>query len=140
MALAAMLVSDRQDWCTPRDFFDRLDAEFSFTIDACASDANALLPRYWTIRENALWQSWKGERVFCNPPYGPHQRDFIRKAATAGAELVVLLIPARVDTAIWHDLIFPNAEVRFVRGRLKFSGASNAAPFPSAVVIFRSAD
>jgi len=50
--------------------------------------------------------------------------------------LVVCLIPSRTDTKYWHEFIFPNAEIRFLKGRLKFGGHKNSAPFPSAIVIF----
>ena len=53
------------------------------------------------------------------------------------AECAVLLLPSRTDTMIWHDCIFGKAEVRFLRGRLKFAGAKNGAPFPSAIVIYQ---
>ena len=129
--------SKKHDWQTPRNFFDPLNAEFEFTIDAAASPENALLPRYWTVDDDALLQSWVGERVWCNPPYGREQRAFIKKASECRAEVSVLLIPARPDTAVWHDFIFPIAEVRFIRGRIKFVGGKSAAPFPSALVIYR---
>ena len=127
----------REDWGTPPALFSELHAEFNFTIDAAASPVNAKLPRYWTIENNALLQDWRGERVFCNPPYGKTQKDFIRKAAECKADIAVLLIPARTDTLIWHECIFNIAEIEFIKGRLRFEGATGNAPFPSAVVIYR---
>ena len=128
--------SDRHDWQTPPSVFDPLHAEFRFTVDAAASHRNALLPHYWTEHDDALAQDWAGERVWCNPPYGRTQKLFIEKAARMEADVAVLLIPARPDTAAWHDWIFPLAEVRFIRGRLYFSEAGRA-PFPSAIAIWR---
>lgn len=81
-----------------------------------------------------------GSRVFCNPPYGKAIGDWVRKAYEEGHKentLVVMLIPARTDTRYFHDYIQHRAEVRFVRGRLKFGGQNNSAPFPSMVVVFR---
>ena len=77
--------------------------------------------------------------VWCNPPYGRNVGRWVQKASeTAKAgDVVVMLLPARTDTAWFHDLIWQKAEVRFVRGRLKFGGCKNAAPFPSMVVVFR---
>lgn len=74
-----------------------------------------------------------------NPPYGREIRKWVRKAyeeAQKGAT-VVCLLPARTDTAWWHDYVMRAVEIRFVQGRLRFGGAANGAPFPSCVVIFR---
>ncbi len=73
-----------------------------------------------------------------NPPYGREIKKWMEKAyleSTKGA-VVVCLVPARTDTAWWHDYAMLG-KVRFIRGRLKFSGAKHSAPFPSAVVVFR---
>lgn len=83
---------------------------------------------------------WGGYRVWCNPPYGRYIREWVAKAAAAGdegAEVVVMLLPARTDTKWFHDYIYHKAEIRFIRGRLKFGGSKNSAPFPSMIVIFR---
>ena len=127
---------ERFDWQTPPEIFDPLHREFGFTIDAAATKENALLPRYWTKEDDALVQDWGGERVWCNPPYGKFQIPFIRKAAQRKAEIAVLLIPARTDTLIWHECIFGVAEVRFIKGRIRFDGKFRA-PFPSALCIYQ---
>ena len=81
-----------------------------------------------------------GETVFCNPPYGRKIYDWVAKCYHESRKpntKVVLLIPARTDTRYFHDFIYHKAEeVRFLRGRLKFGGAKNSAPFPSMIVIF----
>ena len=80
-----------------------------------------------------------GYRVFCNPPYGKSLKEWVRKAYEESRKpntLIVMLIPARTDTSFFHDYILNRAEVRFLRGRLKFGGAKNSAPFPSMVVVF----
>ena len=138
----ALFTSNKNDWQTPPDFFARVNREFMLTVDAAASAENAMLPRYWTAEDNALEQDWTGERVWCNPPYGTAQKAFVRRAAECQADIAVVLIPARPDTALWHDFIFPHAraEVRFLRGRLRFVGAADSAPFPSALVIYRGAE
>jgi phage N-6-adenine-methyltransferase len=125
------------EWETPQDFFDKLNAEFSFTLDACASAENAKCSKFYTLRENGLAQAWQGERVWCNPPYGRHIQKWIEKCANEPSDLTVMLIPARTDTKAWHQWIFDKAEIRFIKGRLKFGGHKNSAPFPCAVVIFR---
>lgn len=131
--------SKTDDWATPQEFFDSLNDEFSLFWDVCASHTNAKLPLYWTREEDGLAASWRGKRVWMNPPYGREIGKWIAKAATGGAELCVCLLPARTDTKWFHTHILnnPRAEVRFVKGRLKFGGAANAAPFPSMIVIFR---
>lgn len=83
---------------------------------------------------------WGGSRVFCNPPYGREIGEWVRKCYEEGHKegtIVVMLIPARTDTRYFHDYILNRAEVRFVRGRLRFGDAETGAPFPSMVVIFR---
>jgi phage N-6-adenine-methyltransferase len=132
--------SKSNEWATPQEFFDRMDAEFRFTLDAAATPENAKCDRYFTIEDDALAKSWAGERVWLNPPHGRSLHKWIAKAATEPTEITVMLIPARTDTRAWHRHIFGKAEVRFIEGRLKFNGHHKDAPFPSAVVIFRRAD
>lgn len=126
-------------WSTPQDFYDELDSEFHFSLDPCATPDNAKCDKYFTIEDDGLAQDWSNDIVFMNPPYGKAIRHWIKKAhdeSKKGA-VVVCLIPARTDTSYWHDYVIGGgAEVRFIRGRLRFGGSSNSAPFPSAVVIF----
>lgn len=128
--------SASDEWTTPQPLFDRLDAVFHFTLDPCATAANARCRRFFTIAEDGLAQNWDGERVFMNPPYGRAIGDWVKKAAEAQA-LVVCLLPARTDTRWWHDYVVgAGASVSFVKGRLHFSDSAINAPFPSAIVIF----
>jgi phage N-6-adenine-methyltransferase len=129
--------SRTDEWETPQALFDALHAEFNFTLDPCATAENAKCDKFYTRAEDGLSQSWGGY-VFMNPPYGRAIGNWMKKAlesALAGAT-VVCLVPARTDTAWWHDFA-TQGEIRFLRGRLKFGGCQNSAPFPSAVVIFR---
>lgn len=132
--------SATDDWATPPDFFEAVNAEFDLLWDVCASHQNTKLPLYWTKDEDGLKASWRGKRIWMNPPYGSEIGKWVEKAATGGAEICVCLLPARTDTRWFHDHIYenPRAEIRFVKGRLKFGGAKNSAPFPSMLVIFRS--
>ena len=131
--------SNIQTWETPQDFFNKLDDLFGFTLDACASSDNAKVSNYYTVEQNALVQDWKGV-VWCNPPYGREQVKFIQKAydeSVKHGSTVVCLIPARPDTKVWQDLIFNHADqVCFIKGRLKFGNSKDAAPFPSALIVF----
>lgn len=136
-----MFSSKDQTWETPQDFFDKLDDEFNFTLDPCCTHETAKCEKHYTPEEDGLSQCWGGEIVFMNPPYGREQPNWIKKAykeSLKNGTTVVCLIPARTDTKVWHDIIFPNAEIRFIKGRLKFGGSKNSAPFPSAVVIFKN--
>lgn len=129
-----------REWATPPEVFEPLHAEFRFTVDACATAHNAKLPRFWTEEQNGLEQSWQGERVFMNPPYGREIYAWTRKARTSGAELVVGLLPASTDLAWWHDDVWSvGAEVRYLRGRVRFltDGPYRASGFfPSVIVIW----
>jgi phage N-6-adenine-methyltransferase len=123
-------------WATPQDLFDQLNEEFAFTLDVCAVPDNAKCEAYYTEADDGLQQSWTGS-CWMNPPYGNAIPNWVAKAhqsADNGAT-VVSLVPARVDTRWWWNHC-RYAEIRFLRGRLKFGGGANPAPFPSAVVIF----
>lgn len=132
--------SKTNEWATPQDFFDKLNQEFGFTLDVAATDENTkVLGRYFTEKDDGLNQSWDNELVWCNPPYGRTLKNWVKKASEATGGVVVMLIPARTDTSYFHDYIYkkPNVEIRFIRGRLKFGGSKNSAPFPSMIVVFK---
>ena len=135
-----MFSSEKDDWETPQDLFDELDDEFHFTLDAASSDLNAKCEKHYTVEDDGLSQSWAGNNMFLNPPYGRNMKDWMRKAyeeSQAENTTVVVLVPARTDTAWFHDYVYGKAELRFLRGRLKFGGCENSAPFPSLVVVYR---
>lgn len=135
-----MFSSKTDEWYTPQEFFDKLDAEFHFNLDPCATDFNHKCDRYFTKDDDGLQQKWGGCRVFVNPPYGRVIGDWVKKSYEESKKpdtVVVMLIPARTDTKWFHEYIYGKAEIRFIKGRLKFGGCPNAAPFPSMVVIFR---
>ncbi|WP_442773992.1 DNA N-6-adenine-methyltransferase [Lactococcus hircilactis] len=135
-----LMFSSKTDlWSTPWDFFDKLNDEFHFTLDPCSTHENAKCYKHFTIEEDGLLQDWGNEVVFCNPPYGRQIKDWVKKAYKESRKdntTVVMLIPARTDTIYFHEYIYHKAEIRFIKGRLKFGDAKNAAPFPSMVVIF----
>lgn len=132
----AMFESARSDWETPRAFFAALDAEFGFDLDVCATASTAKCRRYYSPEDDALSQRWTGV-CWMNPPYGRGVGEWIRKAYLSSLEgaTVVCLVPARTDTAWWHEYCM-RGEIRFVRGRLRFGGCRHNAPFPCAVVVF----
>ncbi len=113
-----------EHWATPKDVYAKLDAEFGFTLDPCPLNG-----------DGGLTRSWRGERVYCNPPYGRGVASWLAKASEA--ELAVYLLPARTDTVWWHEYAMQAQEIRFLRGRLRFGDAKAGAPFPSVVLVFR---
>jgi len=141
MITSGLMSSLSDDWGTPQKVFDDLNAEFGFTVDVCASKHNFKVSNYYSVEQNGLEQAWQGV-VWMNPPYGRTIKFWMQKAYKAwlGGATVVCLVPARTDTAWWHDYAAKASEIRFIRGRLKFEQPglkSDAAPFPSAIVIFR---
>lgn len=128
----------RKDWETPPDLFAEYDAEFGFTLDVCATPENAKCERYFTPSHNGLDQAWGDNVCWMNPPYGREIGAWMHKADLAARQgaTVVCLVPARTDSAWWHDYAM-KGEIRFLRGRVKFVGADHNAPFPCALVVFR---
>jgi phage N-6-adenine-methyltransferase len=134
-----MMSSRSGDWETPLDVFLPLYREFSLGLDVCATSSTAKCDRY--IDQDSLDKDWHSISIGCgcwmNPPYGNGIGAWVKKAyveSTKGAT-VCCLLPARTDTAWWHDYCM-RGEIRFIRGRLCFGG-KGPAPFPSAVVIFK---
>ena len=133
--------SKSDEWATPQEVFDELDKEFHFNLDPCATSENHKCETFYTLQDNGLERSWGGYRVFCNPPYSKMTK-WVEKCYREGCKdntTVVLLIPSRTDTRYFHDFIYQRAEIRFIKGRLRFNGHTDPAPFPSMVVIFRGA-
>lgn len=112
-----------QEWKTPDDLYAALEAEFHFTLDPCQSG-----------RTDGLARSWRGHRVYCNPPYH-HIEPWLAKRHEA--DCVVYLLPSRTGAGWWADALTAN-EIRFIRGRLRFSASGSNAPEWSVVLIYRS--
>lgn len=127
------------EWETPQAFFDELNKEFHFTLDPCCTDENAKCTKHYTIEQDGLKQDWTGETVYCNPPYGRTMGLWVRKCYEhfCRGGTAVMLIPARTDTKVFHEYIYGKAEIRFVRGRLRFGNSKMDAPFPSMIVIYK---
>jgi len=137
-----MFSSKKMDWETPQVLFEQLNRKFKFDLDACASDENHKIDNYFTEKDDALVQKWGGN-VFVNPPYGRSIGDFIKKAYEEHLRdpnrFIVMLVPSRTDTRYWQDYVIDKSTIKYIRGRLKFevSGvATDAAPFPSALVVY----
>jgi len=140
MALQKAMVSSKSnEWSTPWDFFNELNKEFEFTLDPCCTHENAKCKKYYTLKEDGLKQDWSNEVVFMNPPYGGNTRIWMEKAYNESLKgaIIVCLIVSSTDRSYWHDFIFPKAaQIRWVRGRIKFGNSKSTAPFASAIVIF----
>ena len=149
----------KDDWQTPQDLYDALDAEFQFSVDA-ACDSKSCRCEFGIAHDLGLdaltldWyeysKSFYSQSFFLNPPYSRgKQYKFVKKAKEEADKgcLVVCLLPARTDTKIFHEFIWDietnaprkGVEVRFIKGRITFQGAKDSAPFPSMIVIFRGA-
>lgn len=133
------MTSKSDEWETPQALFDTLNDEFRFNLDPCASQINHKCDTYYTLEDNGLERSWGGHVVFCNPPYSQIAK-WVEKAYNESMKpntVVVLLIPSRTDTRWFHNFLYGKAEIRFIKGRLKFSNAKYGAPFPSMIAILR---
>ncbi len=137
---AYMPQSLTDDWATPIELFKQLDAQHDFDIDVAASLNNHLCDEWLGLdhpdesKRDGLTADWNGH-VWCNPPYGRGIKDWVLKASQH-YDLVVMLLPARTDTKWFHEIVLPNADVEFIKGRLKFGGGLSPAPFPSMIVRF----
>lgn len=140
MGIEVMYSSKTCEWETPIDLFNRLDEEFHFTLDPCASGENHKCEKFYTKEQDGLLRDWGGEIVFCNPPYGRQIGAWVEKCYKevkyGKCECAVMLIPARTDTKWFHEFILNRADIRFLKGRLHFGGSKTGAPFPSMIVVF----
>ena len=132
-----LMTSNTDMWSTPRDFFDDYNAIYHFDVDVCATSENALCAKFYSPEDNGLSKEWHGV-CWMNPPYGREIGKWMKKAyeSSLHGATVVCLVPARTDTAWWHEYAM-KGEIEFIRGRLKFGSSKNSAPFPSAVVVFQ---
>jgi len=135
--------SDRHNWRTPITLFEKIHSHMNFELDPCAETDNLGLP-YFDKETDGLKMPWGDKNVFVNPPYGAEQKKWIEKAIGEKKALSVFLIPARVDTKLWQDVIFKHADaICFLKGRVRFvhpetGKASNPSVFPSALILFNA--
>ncbi len=132
-----MFSQETDIWDTPQWLFDALNKEFGFTLDPCTDGTNSKCKKFYSIYDSGLLKNWETETVFMNPPYSQCY-DWMHKAygASRDGATVVCLVPSRTDTDWWHKFAM-KGEIRFIKGRLKFGEATNSAPFPSAIIVFR---
>ncbi len=139
MITSGLMSSNSDRWETPQKLFDELNQKYNFEIDVCALPENAKCENYFSPEVDGLKQEWSGA-CWMNPPYGREIGKWMKKAleSSRNGATVVCLVPARTDTAWWHDYAM-KGEIEFIRGRLKFGNSKNSAPFPSAIVVFGGA-
>lgn len=130
------------DWMTPQALFDVLNLEYRFTLDPAASRENAKCPKFFTKEDDGLSQSWAGERVFCNPPYGKETPAWVEKGLRECREngtFSAFLIVPRTDTTWFHEFCSQAEEIRLLLGRVPFIdplGGRNNPQDPSCLVVF----
>jgi len=100
---------------TPPNIWKDLTDEFDFTIDACASDDNHLLPKYYTKENSCLDKDWTNEVVYCHPMFDIYIGKFVEKCANEKC-VSVMLLPASTHTRYFHKFIYnkENVEIRFL--------------------------
>lgn len=133
-----MFSSNKDLWSTPQDFYDSLDKKYNFTLDPCATAQNAKCSNFYTEQDDGLSKDWSGNTVFVNPPYS-NVKAWVNKALIESRKpntTIVMLVAARTDTKFFHEYCTKANQILFVKGRLKFGGSKNSAPFPSMVVVF----
>jgi phage N-6-adenine-methyltransferase len=142
--------SKSNEWETPLSFYSEQDVKYHFTLDPCCTNDNHLCSKYYTKEDNGLLHTWKGERVFVNPPYGREIGKWVKKAYEESLEgtLIMLFIPSRTDTKWFHDFILGKADVNFLKGRFKFENRTfpswradgnfkkSPAPFPMLLAVY----
>jgi len=126
-------------WATPQEFFEKYNEVYQFELDVCANSENSKCSKFFSIQDDGLSKTWTGT-CWMNPPYGKEIIHWMKKAYESSLQgaCVVCLVPARTDTKWWHEYAM-KGDIEFIRGRLKFGGSKNSAPFPSAVVVFHPA-
>lgn len=138
-----MFSSKTELWATPQKFYDKMNAQYNFTLDVCAIPENAKCSNFFTPEIDGLKQDWTGT-CWMNPPYGRGIIKWVKKAYDEALVkkscVIVALLPARTDTIWFHSYIYKkeNVEIEFIKGRLKFGDGQNSAPFPSMLAVFNS--
>lgn len=140
------------EWETPYWLYHKLDSEYHFNLDPCATKENAKCALYFTNEVDGLTMSWRGKNVFINPPYTKVE-DWATKAhdeawwdlssskCATERTITVLLVPSRTDTRWFHKVVKHASRLIFIKGRVKFISPTNKykptpAPFPSMILVF----
>jgi phage N-6-adenine-methyltransferase len=138
MVSKVMFSSKKQDWKTPPELFNKLDEIFCFSLDCASADYNNVCRRYRSAESPPEWSAEGETALWLNPPFQPAKlcRKLVEEVLDKSDEHDIpcaILLPARTDTRLWQEVIFPRCVVLFLRGRLQFVGASHGATFPTAI-------
>jgi phage N-6-adenine-methyltransferase len=141
--------SETDSWATPQEEFDKINRDFNFNLDVCASHENYKCKPYFTIEDNGLKQSWAGKRCWANIPFrnpAPWLKKAWEESQNNGATVVVLM-KHDTSTQHWHKYCTKASEVRLFTRRIKFvkpptlkvseKNKSNSPDFTCCLVIFR---
>lgn len=140
MVSRVLFSSNTDEYETPQELFNELDNEFNFNLDPCSTVENRKCSTHYTKEDNGLTKDWGGYSVFCNPPYS-NIKEWAKKCYEESLKpntKIVLLVPSRTDTKWFHEYVYGKAELRFIKGRLKFGESKGSAPFPSMIAIFET--
>ena len=96
---------------TPEEIWNKIKTQYNFTVDACASDKNHLLPKYWTKENSALDQNWDNEIVYCHPMYDITIPKFVEKAFKHKC-ICVFLLPASTNAVYFHKYFWNAKECK----------------------------
>lgn len=139
MATKVYFSSQTCIWSTPDNLYLDLCKEFKFTLDVCALPENTKCKFFFTPDDDGLLQPWGKNICWCNPPYGRKIGQWCEKAfrESFNGATTVMILPARTGTNWFHNWVLGKAEIRFLKGRLKFGNAKYNAPFDSMIIIYK---
>ncbi|GAI17513.1 unnamed protein product [marine sediment metagenome] len=130
--------SESTEYETPKEIFEPLQKEFDLRLDVCATKENAKCELFFTKEEDALSKDWN-ENFWMNPPFSRNLKKWVQKAYEESEKGVtgVLLLPVGSNTLWWHKYIIDTkAEVRFLKGEIKFSNQKRGLWLPFAIIIY----
>jgi phage N-6-adenine-methyltransferase len=132
--------TEKDMWETPAHIFDTLNKEFAFNLDPCCTIQSAKCANYYTIDDDGLSKDWSGSTCFVNPPYSRNNIDlWVEKCYLESLKentIVVALLPVSTSSNWWHKWILNNCQLRYIKQRVRFKGASGTAPFSSVIAVF----
>ena len=110
------------NWATPKELYDKLNAQYNFDFDPCPLNSDF----------DGLVIEW-GKRNFINPPYSRKLKEaFVIKAIQESFKdkLCIMLLPVSTSTKLFHSYILPNAkDIQFLKGRVKFLGTNTKGEY-----------
>lgn len=136
---AALSASASDEWAAPQNYFDVIDERYGpFLLDVCATPQNAKCERFYTREKDGLANPWSANN-WMNPPCGCDIGSWIKRASdeAKNGNTTIALLPARIDTRLFHEYINGKHEFHLLCGCPEFGGGRSGAPFSVMLVIFR---